>query len=408
MQKLEKFNVSEIRNAFPILDFEINGNKLVYLDSAATSQKPINVIEGVKNFYENSNANIHRGIYHLSESADMTYAYSKKYVAELINCTPDEIVYTKNATEAINLLAYSLGEGLEEGDEIILSIAEHHSNLVPWQQLAKKKGLKLWFVGLNDDFSLDLEDLKGLISERTKIVSVTHLSNVLGVVNPIKEIASIAHSVGAKLIVDATQSIPRMKVDVKELDCDFLVWTGHKMYGPTGIGGLYARKELLDKLPPFITGGGSISSVTLEETKFAEGASKFEAGTPPIAQCAGLTQSIRFINEIGLENIEAHENELMRYAIDKLSSIEGVSIVGPISNRIGVLSFNVKNVHSHDVAQIFNDFNIAIRPGHHCAQPLLNSLGLKDCCRISFGVYNTKEEIDKAVEAINKVKEVFQ
>jgi cysteine desulfurase / selenocysteine lyase len=402
-------NKLDLRKEFPILNIELDGKRIVYLDSGATSQKPSIVIEAMKAFYETSNANIHRGIHKLSESAENIYDESKKKVAGLINCNPDQIVYTKNATEALNLLAYSLGEDLEEGDEIILTVMEHHSNLVPWQELAKRKNLNLWFIRLKEDYTLDLEDLKNVISERTKIISLIHLSNVLGIVNPVKQIkqiidASVAPDV--KLIVDGAQSVPHIKVDVQELGCDFFVFTGHKIYGPTGIGGFYGKD--IESMKPFMTGGGTIHSVSLKETKLASGVAKFEAGTPPLAESAGLSAAINFIQDIGLESVRSNEKELMDYAIERLSSVEDVKIIGPTKDRIGVLSFNIGDIHSHDVADIFDkEFNIAIRPGHHCAQPLLNELGLKDCCRISFGIYNTKEDVDEVVKAIEKVKTIF-
>jgi cysteine desulfurase / selenocysteine lyase len=414
MQKLQAINFEEIRKDFPILSFELEGKSLVYLDNAATTQKPSRVIESIKEYYESSNANVGgRSMHNLSESADLCYVDGKRRMASLFNATEEEIVFTKNATEAFNLLSYSLGEDLEEGDEIILTVSEHHSNLVPWQQLAKKKNLNVWFVKLNDDFTLDLEDLKNVISERTKIISITHLSNILGVVNPIEEIAEIIRSSvspNARFIVDAAQSAAKIKIDVKEVGCDFLVWTGHKMYGPTGIGGLYGRKELLTTMTPFMTGGGNVDSVTLKEAKISNASnSRFEAGTPPIAEASGMIHAIGYINEVGIENINLHERQLMDYAVQKLDDLPGVTIIGPKENRIGVLSFTIEGVHSHDVADIFNkEFNVAIRAGHHCAQPLLNELGFRDCARISFAVYNTEREIDVVIEAIHRVQEIFK
>lgn len=404
-----KFDVQKIRKHFPILNRLIHGKKLVYLDNGATTQKPSVVIESLIKHYSENNANIHRGVHKLSEESTLAYEQARSKVANFINSDDCEIVFTKNATESLNLLAYSLGDTLRSGDEIILSVMEHHANIVPWQQLAKRKGAVLKFVGLTKNNELDMKELTVLLSKKTRIVSITHLSNVLGTVNDVKKISKLAHSVGARFIVDASQSVSRMKVDVKQIDCDFLVFTGHKLYGPTGVGVLYGKKDLLEFMPPFLTGGDMIKSVSLESSKWNDIPWKFEAGTPPIAEVIALGKGIDYVNNIGIDNIDSYERELIKYALDKLNSLDYITIYSPSSldNHKGVISFNVDNVHAHDVASILDGEGVAIRSGHHCAQPLLKYLGIDACARISFAMYNTKEEIDTFILGLKKVKKMF-
>jgi cysteine desulfurase/selenocysteine lyase len=404
MLKIEK-----IRKDFSILKRKVHGKPLVYLDNAATTQKPKVVIDAVKDYYENYNANIHRSIHVLGEEATAAYEEAHKKIADFINADFEEVIFTKSTTESLNLLAYSLTADLKPGDEIVISEMEHHSNFVPWQQLALKKKLKLKFIEINKGGTLNEESIKENIKKKKKIVSVTHVSNVLGTVNDIKEIGKIAHENNALMIVDAAQSVPHMKIDVKDLDADFLAFSGHKMLGPTGIGVLYGKKELLEEMQPFLYGGEMIKEVTFENTKFNDLPWKFEAGTPNIAQGIGLGIAVDYLNKVGMENIENHEKELVKYAYEKLNKIKEVEIYGPSpEKRSGLIAFNVKNVHAHDTAQILDGEGIAIRAGHHCAMPLASKLGIVASARASFYVYNTKEEIDKLVEGIHKVIKVFK
>jgi len=410
INQITHLDIENVRKHFPILNRLVHGKQLVYLDNGATTQKPSVVIESLIKHYSENNANIHRGVHKLSEESTLAYEDARSKVARFINAEDCEIVFTKNATESLNLLAYSLGETLREGDEIILSVMEHHANLVPWQQLAKRKKIVLKFVGLekNGSNKLDLEELRNLLNERTRIVSLTHLSNVLGTVNDVHTISKMVHSVGARFIVDASQSVSRMKIDVNEIDCDFLVFTGHKLYGPTGVGVLYGKKDLLKFMPPFLTGGDMIKSVSLESSSWNDVPWKFEAGTPPIAEAIALGRSIEYVIKIGIDNINLHEKELIAYARQKFEDLDYVTVYSPsLESHIGVISFNVERVHSHDVASLLDNEGIAIRSGHHCAQPLVNYLGIKDCARISFGLYNTKEEVDKFIIGLKKVKTFF-
>jgi cysteine desulfurase / selenocysteine lyase len=399
----------ELRKDFPILDVKVHGKKLVYLDNAATSQKPKQVIDAVKDYYENYNANIHRSIHKLGEEATAAYENAREKVAKFINCSNEELIFTKSTTESLNLLAYSLTDNLKPGDEIVITRAEHHSNFVPWQQLAIKKNLKLKFIEINKDGTLNEESTKENITKNTKIVSLTHVSNVLGTVNDVKKIAKIAHQKGALIVVDGAQSVPHMKVDVKDLDVDFIAFSGHKMLGPTGVGALYGKRELLENMQPFLYGGEMIKEVTFENTKFNSLPWKFEAGTPNIAQVIGLGFAVDYLNNIGIDNIEKHEKEILKYAYDKLSEINEIEIYGPeAEKRSGLIAFNVKNVHAHDTAQILDGEGIAVRAGHHCAMPLASELGIVASARASFYLYNTKEEIDKLVDGIKKVIKVFK
>lgn len=397
-----------LKKDFPIFE---NNKKLVYLDSAATSQKPAQVIESIKKFYENDNANASRGVYSLSERATEKFEKSRKVVADFINADENEIVFTKNTTESVNLVSYSIENLILNGkDEIVLTEMEHHSNLVPWQQLAKRKNMKLKFIKINENFELNLEDALNKINEKTAIVSVCHVSNVLGTINPVEKIVSLAKKFNALTVVDAAQSIQHIEVDVKKIDCDFLAFSGHKMLGPMGIGVLYGKKETLKKMLPFMSGGGTIKKVTLKETEFANIPERFEAGTQNVAGAIGLAEAIRYIRKIGLKRIEKIDKELLIYALKKISKIKNIKVYNlSEKNRTAVISFNVKNVHPHDIASILNESNIAVRAGHHCAIPLMKSIKADHggTVRASFYFYNTKEEVDKLVNALNRIAERF-
>ncbi|MCH8003769.1 MAG: cysteine desulfurase [Nanoarchaeota archaeon] len=402
-------DIEKIRKDFPILNVKVHGKPLVYLDNAATTQKPEAVINSITDYYENYNANIHRSIHKLGEEATAAYEEAHRKVSDFVNASFEEIIFTKSTTESLNLLAYSLGNKLKSGDEIVISQMEHHSNFVPWQQLAIKKGLKLKFIEIDENGLLKEDSINENITNKTKIVSLTHISNVLGTINNVEEIGKIVHENNALFIVDAAQSVPHMPVDVKKLDCDFLAFSGHKMLGPTGIGVLYGKKDLLEKMDPFLYGGEMIKEVTFEHTKFNDLPWKFEAGTMNIAQGIGLGTAIDYLNKIGMGNIEQHEKELIKYAMEKLNEIKEVEIYGPEADkRSGLIAFNVKDVHAHDTSQILDSEGIAVRAGHHCAMPLASVLGIVASARASFYLYNTKEEIDKLVEGINKVIKVFK
>lgn len=398
----------EIVKDFPILNQP--GKRLVYLDSSATSQKPGAVIQSVTDYYQNSNANIHRGVYKLSQKATAEYEYAHEIVAKFINAEFEEVIFTKGTTESLNLLAYSLGNTLNEGDEIVLTQMEHHSNIVPWQQIAKEKKLILRFIPLTKDYTLDLNKARQLITNKTKIVSVVHVSNVLGTINPVKEIAELAHAVNALMVVDVAQSIAHMKIDVRELNCDFLAFSGHKMLAPTGIGVLYGKKELLEKMNPFLYGGDMINEVTFEKSTWNDLPWKFEAGTPNISGAIGLTKAIEYINNIGINKINEYCKTLTSYALEKLSEIEGLKIIGTknLELRGPVISFTVEGLHPHDLCDILDRDNVAVRGGHHCAMPLMSVLGLSGTARISFYIYNIQEDVDVLVNGIKKAKEIFR
>ncbi|AYA77730.1 cysteine desulfurase [Bacillus sp. Y1] len=404
-------NIQDIRSHFPILHQEVNGKPLVYLDSAATSQKPISVIETLEKYYKEYNSNVHRGVHTLGTKATDAYEGAREKVRRFINAkSTEEIIFTRGATTALNFVAHSYGiDNLREGDEIVITFMEHHANIIPWQQVAKKTGATLKYIPLQEDGTISLEDVRATITSNTKIVSVMKVSNVLGVMNPIKEIAKIAHENGAVMVVDGAQAAPHMKIDVQDLDCDFLAFSGHKMCGPTGIGVLYGKKQHLEKMEPVETGGEMIDFVDLYESTWKELPWKFEAGTPIIAGAVGLGAAIDFLEQIGLENIEAHEHKLAAYAMEKLSRIEGMTIYGPKDPglRAGVVTFNIDDVHPHDVATVLDAEGIAVRAGHHCAQPLMKWLKASATARASFYLYNTEEEIDKLVEGLIKTKEYF-
>ncbi|HJZ19106.1 MAG TPA: cysteine desulfurase [Candidatus Nanoarchaeia archaeon] len=402
--KLNNQIVKELKKDFPIFD---NYKNLVYLDNGATTQKPRQVIEKIKEFYESFNANIHRGLYELSERATEEYKRAREIVAKFINAKTDEIIFTKSTTDSINSLAYCIVSIIpKEKNEIVLTEMEHHSNLIPWQEFAKRLGFKLRFIRVKDDFTLDLEDARTLISEKTAIISLTHISNSLGIINPIKEISRIAKEKNALVVVDAAQSTGHMKVDVKDLGCDFLAFSGHKMLAPFGIGVLYGKRELLEKMNPFNFGGGMINSVSFEDASWAEIPEKFEAGTQNIAGAIALAEAIKYLEKIGMENIELWERELVNYLYEKIKNLDFIEIYNK-NPKTGILSINVKGIHPHDVSSLLDDYDIAVRAGHHCNMPLMKRLRLHGTIRISLYFYNTFEDIDKLVEGIKKVEEKF-
>ncbi|KAA9019984.1 cysteine desulfurase [Niallia endozanthoxylica] len=404
-------NIKEIKQLFPILNQDVNGHPLVYLDSAATSQKPIQVIDAITNYYRQDNSNVHRGVHTLGTRATDAYEGAREKIRKFINAKSiEEIVYTRGTTTALNLVASSYGNAnLKEGDEIIITYMEHHSNLIPWQQVAKNTGATLKYFPLQEDGTLSIDDVRATITPNTKIVAVTMVSNVLGVMNPIKEIAKIAHENGAVIVVDAAQGAPHLKIDVQDLDCDFLALSGHKMCGPTGIGALYGKKKLLENMEPIEFGGEMIDFVGLYESSWKELPWKFEGGTPIIAGAIGLGAAIDFLQEIGLDNILEHEHKLAAYTLEKMSAIEGISIYGPkeAEKRAGVVTFNLSDVHPHDVATVLDAEGIAVRAGHHCAQPLMKWLDVSATARASFYLYNSEEDIDRLVEGLVKTKEYF-
>jgi cysteine desulfurase / selenocysteine lyase len=404
-------DIKELKKLFPILDQEINGNPLVYLDSAATSQKPIQVIEAVSDYYRLLNSNVHRGVHTLGTRATDAYEGAREKVRKFIHAKSiEEVIFTKGTTASLNVVASSYGKNnLHEGDEIVTTYMEHHSNIIPWQQVAKATGATLKYIPLQEDGSLSLEDVRATITPNTKIVAVTLVSNVLGVINPIKEIAKIAHENGAVMVVDGAQGAPHLNIDVQDLDCDFLGFSGHKMCGPTGIGVLYGKKHLLENMEPVEFGGEMIDFVGLYESTWKELPWKFEGGTPIIAGAIGLGAAIDFLQEIGLDKILEHEHKLAAYTLEKMSTIEGLTIYGPkeADKRAGVVTFNLSDVHPHDVATVLDAEGIAVRAGHHCAQPLMKWLDVSATARASFYLYNTEEDIDKLVEGLAKTKEYF-
>lgn len=401
-------NVNEVRKQFPILDQEVNGKPLVYLDSAATSQKPAKVIEVLEDYYRRYNSNVHRGVHTLGTLATDGYEGAREKVRKFIGASStQEIVFTRGTTTALNLVASSYGrDNLKEGDEIVITPMEHHSNIIPWQQVAKVTKATLKYIPLQKDGTIDLADVEATVTANTKIVAVMHVSNVLGTINPIKEIAAIAHKNGAVMVVDGAQSTPHMKIDVQELDCDFFAFSGHKMVGPTGIGALYGRKALLEKMEPIEFGGEMIDFVGLQESTWKELPWKFEGGTPIIAGAIGLGAAIDFLEEVGLDAILDHEHDLANYAIERMTEIEGLTVYGP-KKRAGVVTFNIDGVHPHDVATVLDAEGIAVRAGHHCAQPLMKWLNVTATARASFYLYNTREDVDALVSGLIKTKEYF-
>lgn len=403
----------EFRKDFPILTQTMNGQPLVYLDNGATTQKPEHVVRALCGYYGGCNANPHRGAYELSVKATEIYEQARVRVQRFINAArPEEIIFTKNATEALNLVAYSYGLNfIQPGDEIVISVAEHHSNLVPWQQVARQRGAKLKYIYLEEDGNLSEEDIETKITEKTKIVAVTHVSNVLGLVNDVRRVADKAHGVGAVCVVDGAQSAAHMQVDVQQLGADFFAFSGHKLLSPMGIGVLYGRKKLLEKMPPFLMGGDMIEYVEEQDTTFAELPAKFEAGTQNVGGAAGLTAAIDYLERFTFGRIEQIEKDLLNYALHRLRELPFIELYGcdtRRNNKTGIITFNVRDVHPHDVATILDARGVAIRAGHHCAQPLMRYLGQNATCRASFYLYNTREDIDRWIEALQQVRKVMR
>jgi cysteine desulfurase / selenocysteine lyase len=387
----------------------VHGHPLVYLDNAATSQKPRQVIEAITRYYEHDNANIHRGVHALSQRATDDYELARKTIQKFINAADSrEIIYVRSTTEAINLVAQTYArQNLKPGDEILITAMEHHSNIVPWQMICDEKQAKLRVAPINEAGELVLEDLERLLTPRTKLVAIAHLSNALGTINPVRHIIEMAHAKDIPVLVDGAQAAPRLPVDVRELDCDFYAFSGHKIYGPTGIGVLYGKLALLEAMPPYQGGGDMISSVSFDRTVYNKVPHKFEAGTPDISGPIGLRAALDYITHLGIDNIERHEHELLQYATEKVSALPGIKLIGTAKEKAGVLSFVIEGVHPHDIGTILDQEGIAIRTGHHCAQPVMERYGIPATARASFGLYNTKEEIDALVSGIKKVQEVF-
>ncbi len=403
------FDVERVRRDFPILSQRVHGKPLVYLDNAATTQKPWPVIQAVETYYEKENSNIHRGLHFLSEKATEAYEGVRVKAQRFLNAAdPREIIFTRGATEGINLAAQTWGrQNVGTGDEVIVTTMEHHSNIVPWQILCEEKRAKLKVAPINDAGELLLEELKGLFSPRTKLLALTHVSNALGTLNPVSQNVSFAHSRGAKVLVDGAQAVPHLKVDVRELDCDFYVFSGHKIYGPTGVGVFYAKLPLLESMPPYQGGGDMISSVTFEKTTYKKPPYKFEAGTPHISGVIGLGAALDYVGKLGLEAIAAHEEDLLLYGTGKLTEVPGLKMVGTARHKTGVLSFTLGDIHPHDIGTILDREGVAIRAGHHCAQPVMERFQVPATARASLGLYNTKRELDALVRAVRRVLEVF-
>ena len=403
------YDIQKIREVFPILDREVYGKPLIYLDNGATTQKPRQVVEAITDEYYSVNANVHRGVHFLSQQATELHEASRETVRRFINArSSNEIVFTRGTTESINLLASSFADSqMKEGDEVIVSVMEHHSNIVPWQLQAARKGIVLKVIPMNDRGELLLDEYEKLFSERTKLVSFAHVSNVLGTVNPAKEMIATAHAHGVPVLIDGAQSVPHMKVDLHDLDADFFAFSGHKIYGPTGVGVLYGKEEWLDKLPPYQGGGEMIQSVSFEKTTFNELPFKFEAGTPDYIGTTALAKALDYVSAIGMENIAAHEHELTLYAMQRLKEINGMRIFGEAEHKSSVISFLVGNIHHLDMGTLLDRLGIAVRTGHHCAQPLMIRMGIEGTVRASFGLYNTKEEIDMLAAGIERVSRMF-
>ena len=403
------YDIQKVREDFPILDREVYGKPLIYLDNGATTQKPRQVVEAITDEYYSVNANVHRGVHFLSQQATELHEASRETVRRFINArSSNEIVFTRGTTESINLLASSFADSqMKEGDEVIVSVMEHHSNIVPWQLQAARKGIVLKVIPMNDRGELLLDEYEKLFSERTKLVSFAHVSNVLGTVNPAKEMIATAHAHGVPVLIDGAQSVPHMKVDVQDLDADFFAFSGHKIYGPTGVGVLYGKEEWLDTLPPYQGGGEMIQSVSFEKTTFNELPFKFEAGTPDYIGTTALAKALDYVSAIGMENIAAHEHELTLYAMQRLKEINGMRIFGEAEHKSSVISFLVGNIHHLDMGTLLDRLGIAVRTGHHCAQPLMIRMGIEGTVRASFGLYNTKEEIDMLAAGIERVSRMF-
>ena len=403
------FDINKIREDFPILGREVYGRPLVYLDNAATTQKPRCVVEAITDEYYNVNANVHRGVHYLSQQATDLHEAAREKVRQFVNArSTNEIIFTRGTTESLNLVVSSFCDGMmQEGDEVIVSVMEHHSNIVPWQLQAAKRGITIKVIPMDDRGNLVTDGIDDLFTERTKIVSIAHVSNVLGTVNPVEEIIRIAHSHNVPVMVDGAQSAPHFKVDVRSMDCDFFVFSGHKMYGPTGIGVLYGKEEWLDRLPPYQGGGEMIESVSFEKTVFEHLPFKFEAGTPDYIATHGLAKAIEYIGRIGLDNIAAHEHELTTYCMEQLGGIDGIRLFGQSDHKDAVVSFLVGDIHHLDMGTLLDRLGIAVRTGHHCAQPLMDRLGILGTVRASFALYNTKDEVDALVDGVRRVSRMF-
>lgn len=403
------YDVNAIRRDFPILSTTVYDRPLIYLDNAATTQKPLCVLDAMRHEYLNANANVHRGVHYLSQQATELHEAARETVRRFINAgKTEEVIFTRGTTESINLVASSFCEEfMKEGDEIIVSVMEHHSNIVPWQLQAARRGVAVRVIPMNDEGELDMEAYAGMFTERTKIVSVAHVSNVLGTVNPVREMIRIAHSHGVPVLVDGAQSTPHFKVDVQELDCDFFAFSGHKIYGPTGIGVLYGKEEWLDRMPPYQGGGEMIESVTFEKTVFQSLPFKFEAGTPDYIATHGLAVALDYVNDIGLENISSHERELTSYCMEQMRSIDGIALFGTSEHKDAVVSFLVGDIHHLDMGTLLDRLGIAVRTGHHCAQPVMQRYGIQGAVRASFAMYNTKDEVDALVEGVRRVSRMF-
>ncbi|MDJ0974869.1 MAG: cysteine desulfurase [Planctomycetota bacterium] len=408
-QAADVLDASHVRADFPILDRDIHGKKLVYLDNAASTQKPRAVIDAVKHYYERYNSNVHRGVHHLSQEATFAYEGARKRVQALLNAEDDsEIIFTRGTTEAINLVAQTYGRAnLGPGDEVLISVMEHHSNIVPWQLVCEQTGATLKAVPIDEHGALVMDELERLLTEKTKIVALGHISNSLGTINPIQKIAAMAHAVSAVLVVDGAQGLPHARVDVRELDADFYAFSGHKVYGPTGIGGLYGRRELLDAMPPWQGGGDMILTVAIDRSTYNDPPFRFEAGTPNIAGAIGLAAALDYVDSLGYERVAAHEAELLAYGTAALEQIEDLRLIGTAPEKAGVLSFVMDGAHPHDVGTILDQEGIAIRTGHHCAQPVMEHFCVPATARASIGIYNTREDIDALVRGLRKVREVF-
>ena len=404
-------NIEKIRKDFPILSRQVRGKPLIYFDSAATSQKPKSVIDALVNYYEQHNANIHRGIHTLSEEATQLFEQARKKVAKFVHASnPNTIIFTRNTTESLNLIAYAWGrKNIKAGDEILVTEMEHHSNLVPWQLLAQEKNAVLKFVRLTDEGTLNLEDLDKNVSSKTKLISVGHVSNALGTINPIRRFAQAAHEVGALFVVDAAQSAPHIPIDMRVLGCDVIAFSAHKMLGPTGVGVLVAHEEILEEMSPFLGGGDMIKEVWMEKSSWNDLPYKFEAGTPNIADVIAFGAAIDYLQEIGMDNIRTHEQELVQYALQEMKKIDGITIYGPQDprSRSGVISFNLGSIHPHDMGTVLDEEGIAVRAGHHCCQPLMRRYGISGTTRASFYLYNTQKEVDHFIHALSRAKMLF-
>lgn len=403
------FDIAAIRNQFPILNTRIGKYPLIYFDNGATAQKPQIVIDRIQDYYLHENANIHRGVHHLSQVSTENYEQARKTIQTYLNAAHDyEIIFTKGTTDSINLVAHSFGKLLQPGDEVLISQMEHHSNIVPWHLLAEERGIVLKYIQINQAGELDLSQMDELIHSKTKLISITHISNALGTINPIKKIIEAGHAVGARVMIDAAQSLQHLKIDVQELDCDFLVFSGHKVFGPTGVGVLYGKADLLNQMPPYQGGGDMIKTVTLEKTTYNDLPHKFEAGTPHIAGGIGLGQAIAWLSGIDLEGAKKHEDDLLHYATDALQQIEGLRIYGEAAQKSSVISFLIDGVHPYDIGTLLNQQGIAVRTGHHCTQPLMDFYKIPGTIRASFSFYNTQEEIDIFIIALKRALEMLR